>query len=55
MIKGGILIVLAGMAFSLIFLAILMSNWSKIRQTKIAKDESEKYERLAAEAVEVQR
>lgn len=55
MIKSEIIVALAGMAFSLIFLAILMSNRSKIRQAKIIKGESERYERLASEAVEVQR
>ena len=44
MIKSEIIVALAGMAFSLIFLAILMSNRSKIRQAKIIKGESERYE-----------
>jgi len=37
MMKDEIIIALAGMAFSLIFLAILMSNRSKIRQAKIQR------------------
>jgi len=58
MMKDEIIIALAGMAFALIFLAlstVWMSQWMKLRQTRIVTAEAERYEKLAAEAVEVQR